>query len=89
MAGHIITRLREGVSCASAPEGAVLLDQRSGEYWKLNSSGARSLECLLEGGTFNDAAVLLTREYHVDLEQAVRDVEDVVRALKRSGLLTK
>jgi hypothetical protein len=67
----------------------VLLDQRSGEYWKLNSSGSRSLKCVLDGGTLNDAAVLLTREYSVDLEQALRDVEGVLRALRSTGLLAK
>lgn len=41
--------LADGVSIAETDDGAVLLDERTGRYWRLNGSGARLLQALLAG----------------------------------------
>jgi hypothetical protein len=44
-------RLRADVSAIDADDGLVLLDERSGKYYQLNSSGAIVLRALLDDGS--------------------------------------
>jgi Coenzyme PQQ synthesis protein D (PqqD) len=48
-------RLRADVSTVETDDGLVLLDERSGKYYRLNSSGAVVLRALVESGSTEDA----------------------------------
>jgi hypothetical protein len=80
--------LRRGVSTADTDYGTTLLDERSGEYFTLNPTGALVLRTLLGGGTADAAARALAAEYAVDAETADRDVADLVAELRSTGLVT-
>jgi hypothetical protein len=79
--------LRTDVSAAETEYGVTLLDERDGEYYALNPTGATVLRTLLGGGTTDDAITRLTAEYDVDTDTASRDVTELVGALAQAGLL--
>lgn len=80
-------RLRDGVHLADTEFGIALLDERSGEYWSLNPTGAQVLRNLLEGGTHAQAAEALTEGYAVDTDSADRDVLDLLADLRSAKLI--
>ncbi|HVM00027.1 MAG TPA: lasso peptide biosynthesis PqqD family chaperone [Egibacteraceae bacterium] len=80
-------KLRDGISTAEVDYGTALLDERRGQYWNLNPTGALVLRVLLEGGTADQAARALVEEYAVDLDSACLDVEELVENLRSAGLI--
>jgi len=80
--------LRAGVSTAETDYGLTLLDERSGEYFSLNPTGALVLRTLLAGGTRKEAVVRLRVEYAVDVDKASQDVADLIEALESADLVT-
>jgi hypothetical protein len=81
--------LRTGVSTAETDAGVALLDERNGEYFNLNPTGALVLDALLSGGTPEDAVARLISVYDVDGETAQTDVSDLVGALESAGLVVR
>jgi hypothetical protein len=81
--------LRPGVSTADTEYGTTLLDEDSGEYFTLNPTGTLVLRTLLGGGTPEQAAAALTREYAVDAGTAAQDVADLVDVLRSAKLLAE
>lgn len=81
-------RLRDDVSITETEDNVVLLDERAGEYFQLNPSGALALRTLLDGGTPEQAARVLTEQFDVDDERAGRDVSALVTDLRAAGLVT-
>ena len=79
-------KLRDGVSLAETEYGAALLDEKSGQYFNLNPTGALILRSLLDGETREQAAEQLTAEYDVDLETAGRDIEELIAELEAASL---
>ena len=79
-------KLRDGVSMAETEYGAALLDEKSGQYFNLNPTGALILRSLLDGETTEQAVEHLTTEYDVDLETAGRDVEELIAELEAASL---
>lgn len=80
-------RLRADVSLAETDDGMVLLDERSGRYWQLNSSGALALRRLLEGATLEDVVKALVSRYPVSRERAGSDVTALVESLRKARLV--
>lgn len=80
-------KLRPGVFDAETEYGIVLLDGDSGEYFDLNGTGALVLRTLLAGGTAGQAAQALTKEYGVGLDDATRDVEELLTDLRTARLV--
>ncbi len=80
-------KLRAGVFLAEVEYGSALLDEKRGEYWNLNPTGALILQTLLAGGTTDEAARALAEEFAVDLGSAVRDVGELVDELCSAGLV--
>jgi Coenzyme PQQ synthesis protein D (PqqD) len=80
-------RLRADVSITKTDDGMVLLDERSGRYWQLNSSGALVLRTLLDGATLEQAATTLAARYPVCQEQASGDVTALVTSLRAARLV--
>ncbi|SOB81274.1 lasso peptide biosynthesis PqqD family chaperone [Streptomyces sp. 1331.2] len=80
--------LADGVSIAETDDGAVLLDERSGRYWRLNGSGARVLQGLLAGRGAREAAVEAAAGARVAPEQAEQDAAALLAKLRTAGLVT-
>ncbi|ONI80974.1 HPr-rel-A system PqqD family protein [Actinosynnema sp. ALI-1.44] len=80
-------RLRDNVSIAESEDNVVLLDERAGEYFQLNPSGALALRTLLDGGTPDQAVRALTEQFDVDGERAGKDVMALVADLRAAGLV--
>jgi hypothetical protein len=80
-------KLRPGVYEAETEYGVVLLDGDSGRYYDLNGSGALVLQTLLSGGTAGQAAQALTKEYAVSLDEATKDVEDLLTHLRTTRMV--
>ncbi|HEY8472874.1 MAG TPA: lasso peptide biosynthesis PqqD family chaperone [Natronosporangium sp.] len=68
-------------------DGAVVLDERSGTYWQLNSSGSLILSILLAGGTEEQAADALAAKYPVDPGRALADVRALIESLRAARLV--
>lgn len=84
MAGEF--RLRKDVSLVSTDDGAVLLDERSGRYWQLNTTGYLTLQALLDGRTPQESAQHLADTYQVDRERATAHVTSLMRQLSEARL---
>lgn len=67
---------------------AVLLHLGSERYFSLNDSAARMWELLAEGKDPAAVAQALSEEYEADVARLQADVEDLVRQLGESGLVT-
>jgi len=80
-------RLRAHVSATETEGGTVLLDEKTGNYWQLNSSGSVILRTLLTDGTAEQAAKALHERYPVDLDRALADVHALVDALRAARLV--
>ena len=80
-------KLRDGVFTADTDYGVALLDEDGNRYWTLNPSAAIVVRTLLDGGTPAAAAQALTEEYKVDLDDASRDVQQLVDELCSAGLV--
>ncbi|MGI8334545.1 lasso peptide biosynthesis PqqD family chaperone [Actinomadura scrupuli] len=81
-------RLRADVSTTDTEYGAVLLDERSGDYWQLNPTGALILVRLLAGDDPAQAAAALAAEYDVDEARALLDVTALLEGLRSARLVT-
>jgi PqqD family protein of HPr-rel-A system len=79
-------RLQDRVLVTETEDGAVLLNERSGQYWQLNSSGWLILQTLLRDGSPDMAAAALVARYPVEPEQARADVEALLATLRKARL---
>ena len=80
-------KLRAGISTAEVEYGTALLDDDRGQYWNLNPTDSLFLQTLLSGSSRDEAAQKLAAEYGIDVEEAARDVEELVGNLRAAGLL--
>ena len=80
-------KLRYGVFATDTEYGIALLDEDGDQYWTLNPSAAIVVQTLIDGGTPAEAAQALTQEYAIDLDNASRDVQQVVDDLSSAGLV--
>jgi coenzyme PQQ synthesis protein D (PqqD) len=79
-------RIRDHVTFTKTEDEAVLLDEKSGRYWQLNSSATLALSALLDGG--REAAVrALTKRFAVDEARAESDITAMLRQLTSAGLV--
>lgn len=81
-------QLRTDVSTTDTDDGAVLLDERAGRYWQLNTTGALVLRLLLGGAAPHQVAQTLADRHTVSTEQAAADVAALLRHLRIAGLVT-
>lgn len=68
---------------------AVLLDLRSGRYFGLNATGARTWALMKEGLERAEIAARIVEEFEVDLERARLDVDRFVDGLLDRGLIDR
>lgn len=81
------TRLAPHVSLVKNDDGVVLLDERSGDYWQLNATGATVLDTLLDGGTTSEAVRVLAAHHPVTAARASADVRNLVDSLRSARLV--
>ncbi len=81
-------RLRADVSTVDTDDGLVLLDERSGKYYQLNSSGAVVLRALLEDGSTEAVVRTLCERFPHQTDRIATDVAAVVEHLRTVGLIT-
>ncbi|CAL9451739.1 hypothetical protein SUDANB6_02450 [Streptomyces sp. enrichment culture] len=81
-------RFGADVSTAETDYGTVLLDQRSGDYWELNPTGALVVRTLMEGGDRADAVAALVARFDIDRDRAAQDVDALVHDLREAGLVS-
>jgi hypothetical protein len=81
-------RLRAEVSTADTDDGMVLLDERAGRYWQLNTTGALVLRLMLDGASPGQVAQTLADRYPVRIQQAAADVTTLLRRLRTAGMVT-
>ena len=67
----------------------VLLDLASGMYFGLDGVGKRIWESVSEGNSLADTAAVITSEYEVEEEQALKDVIAFASDLVERGLLAR
>ncbi len=80
--------LRPDVCATDTHDGMVLLDEATGRYWQLNSTGALVLRALLDGATPQEAAYRLAERHpHLAAEQAGQDVRALLAALSGRRLV--
>ncbi|MEU2158457.1 lasso peptide biosynthesis PqqD family chaperone [Streptomyces sp. NPDC019396] len=80
-------RLHPHVSMADTADGTVLLHQRTGRYWQLNTTGSRVLHHLLDGETPEGIAAGLVTEHGIDPRRAEQDVRAVIGQLHTAELV--
>ncbi|REE96753.1 lasso peptide biosynthesis PqqD family chaperone [Thermomonospora umbrina] len=81
-------RFRAEVAATDTEYGTVLLDQRNGDYWQLNPTGALVVRRLLAGETPEQAAAALAEEFDVGRARALADVDALVEQLRTARLVT-
>lgn len=82
-------RLLDHVLVTATDDGAVILNQRSGQYWQLNPSGWLALQTLLSDGDANAAATALVARYPVEPDQARADVDALLATLHGARLVQR
>jgi hypothetical protein len=75
------------VVAKAMPEGAVLIDSRTGECFELNRVGARVWDGLERGVDLAGLVDELAAEYAIDRARISTDVATLVDALTRHGVL--
>ncbi|WTW32198.1 lasso peptide biosynthesis PqqD family chaperone [Streptomyces purpurascens] len=67
-----VAPLRPDVTACATGDGMVLLDERTGRYWQLNSTGALAVTALLDGAAPGQVADRLAATRPVPRERARR-----------------
>jgi hypothetical protein len=84
----VTLRFGTDVSTAETEYGTVLLDQRTGEYWELNPTGALVVRMLMTEGDEAAAVTALVARFDIDRDHAEQDVSALVRDLRSAGLVS-
>ncbi|SDP57031.1 lasso peptide biosynthesis PqqD family chaperone [Lentzea jiangxiensis] len=80
-------RPRTQVSMTRAEDGMVVLDERTGRYWQLNSTAAYVLERLTAGDTADQIAERIAASAGVDVADVRSDVDVFVGHLRSADLI--
>ncbi len=80
-------RLRDGVVAQILENEMLLLDTVGGQYFDLNPSGTVMLDCLLKGGSRLATLALVMERFAVERDRAEADLDALVGALRRAGLV--
>ena len=75
------------VLCRTIEDEAVLLDLDSGQYYGLNTVGARIWELLGDGHSASSICEVVVQEFEVSEAEAAADVEAFLTALLGKGIL--
>ncbi|WP_037681356.1 lasso peptide biosynthesis PqqD family chaperone [Streptomyces griseus] len=79
--------LNPQVSLAETDDGAVLLHERTGRYWQLNTTGFSVLRGLTNGQTCEQAAQTLASQCAISDTRARSDIAALLASLCSADLL--
>lgn len=82
-----VWKFREGVLCSAMPEESLILDVKSGDYFRLNSTAADLSQCLIEGAKVEDLIAVLLADRLVSEETATTDALDFLHEIQSLGLI--
>ncbi len=77
----------EHVRCRQFDNDLVMVDLQGGEYFALNTVGARMWDLLTSGKTLAEAAEALAAEYDAGQDEIFRDCKKLADELLTRGLL--
>lgn len=80
-------RLQKYVSLTDTEEGAVLLNEKTGKYWQLNRSGARTVRALIAGHTIEEIGRDWATNYAMELDEVTTHLADLVEQLRQAKLV--
>ncbi|MEU8780899.1 lasso peptide biosynthesis PqqD family chaperone [Streptomyces sp. NPDC048637] len=80
-------RLHPDVVATDTDDGTVLLNERTGRYWQLNSTGGQVLRQLLDGHEPARIAADVADHHRIDLHRAELDVTAVIGQLRTAHLV--
>nr|BAL72548.1 lariatin biosynthetic protein [Rhodococcus jostii] len=83
----MVLRLRKNVIITPTEYGAVALDERSGDYYQLNSTAALILDQLTKKIPVESIAARIALDFEVSKAQASADLDEYLRMLREQGLL--
>jgi hypothetical protein len=80
-------KLSEHARSTHNQDGAVVLDIRHGQMFRLNLVGSRTLELLQSGLTESQIANVVSREFSAERNAVARDIEKFLVHLRRHHLI--
>lgn len=81
-------QLREGLAHTRTEYGCVLLDQRAGQYWQLNETGAEAVDAMMEPISMEALVERIVECFDVDSATAFTDVSTLVEQFHSAELIT-
>jgi hypothetical protein len=75
------------VRCRRFGDDLVMVDLEGGEYFALDTVGARMWDSLVSGNTPAEVAVALSTEYEADEDEILRDCTKLAAELLKRGLV--
>ncbi|MGH3831854.1 MAG: lasso peptide biosynthesis PqqD family chaperone [Pseudonocardiaceae bacterium] len=82
-----MSQLQAQVTACPTDDGMALLDERTGRYWHLNTTGAAILTALLNGATPEQVTNRLVTARPVSHQRATADVTALLNHLTRANLI--
>jgi PqqD family protein of HPr-rel-A system len=82
-------RLREDIRVSFRPDGAALMDPRSGNLFALNTSASVIVQGLHDGHDSAHLAGMLVAQYGLEQAEALTFVERIVGQCRTAGLLSE
>jgi len=80
-------KVADSVRSTHGQDGAIVLDIRQGQMFKLNLVGSRILELLESGSTEEQITDAISREFCVDIESVRKDIAEFLEELKTHKLV--
>lgn len=80
-------KFRANIKVTDTEDGLVVLDQKLGNYWSLNGSGAEIAKQLENGLSPEAIAALLADRYGVAKIDVEKDIKNLIEQLISVGLL--
>ena len=82
-----MVQLSDSVRSTHSTDGAVILDVRRGQIFRLNLTGSRILQLLRSGAEEAEIVRTLAREFSVDPATAESDTDAFLTELRENSLL--
>jgi hypothetical protein len=68
-------------------EDMLAIDERAGYCYSLNTSAARIWDLIRNPASVGDICAILCKEFSVDRETCIRDVSELLSAMRDAGLI--
>jgi hypothetical protein len=80
-------RLNPDITAVDTEYGSMLLDERKGKYWHLNTTGALVVQVLSGGDPVERAVELIAEQFNAAPDSVRRDVDRMIEMLTANGLV--